>query len=131
MSQRCSFLIATSVTTLLAIAAVVMEGASCAPNPTPQPGSTEVAIQGLAFVPKAVTINQGGTVRWTNHDLVLHTVTSGNPIDANPGILFDSGDLAAGQSYMHQFNVAGTFTYFCRHHPTTPAMVDATVTVIP
>ncbi len=88
-----------------------------------------MAMKNLAFSPSQVTIKVGESVRWTNDDSVLHTATSGNPGDADAGSVFDTGVIAHGQSVKIQFNNAGDFVYFCRHHPTI--MFGATVTVTP
>jgi len=86
-----------------------------------------VTISGMAFNPPSITIQQNETVRWTNQDFVPHTVTSGNPEDANRGSLFDSGNIARNATFEHTFNQVGTFRYHCRIHPTQ--MRDATVIV--
>jgi plastocyanin len=47
----------------------------------------------------------------------LHTVTSGTPEEGNIGTEFDSSYMAAGKTFEHAFNTAGTFDYFCTLHP--------------
>lgn len=94
-------------------------------------GVTVVSIRNLAFSPKSVTIKVGETVRWENRDIVVHTVTSGNPGDADAGALFDSGDIAFNGQYERTFDTAGTFTYFCIPHQDMAAMRNATVIVEP
>ncbi len=103
------------------------------PPPPPRPDVTDVAMQGIAFVPKDVTIPVGNSVRWINMELlpIPHTVTSGDSTDVNPGALFESGLFGPGQSFELQFNEVGVFVYFCRVHPLVPAMRGATVTVVP
>jgi len=90
--------------------------------------TVEVSIANLAFDPADITVNVGTTVRWTNNEngQVRHTVTSGNPGDADAGSVFDPS-LTPGQSFSFTFDEPGTYTYFCRIHSTT--MRDATVTV--
>ena len=111
----------------------VLAGASCPsvipqPSPTPSPGIADVVMQNIAFVPQNVSIRRGDTVRWSNLDnLYTHTVTSGNPGDADAGSLFDSGPLSTNQIFTHQFNDVGEFVYFCRMHPTV--MLNARVIV--
>jgi len=115
---------------LVALAALTI--GSCTTAPPPQEGVTDVSMRGIAFVPKEVTIKAGEGVRWTNFDLVLHTATSGNPGDADAGSVFDTGDVRPGQSSaVVTFDTPGEYIYFCRHHPTTPAMVGAKVIVEP
>jgi plastocyanin len=93
----------------------------------------DVTISDFAFTPKSVTVHVGDTVVWTNDQIgVPHTVTSGNPGDADAGAVFDSGTLASGATFTHTFTETGTFTYFCEIHGATMAtMRDATVIVEP
>jgi len=106
----------------------VLPGSGCQTAPPQQEeGVTDVAIQGFAFSPAEVTIKRGESIRWTNHDLVPHTATSGNPGDADAGGIFDTANLASGQSMTVPFNDTGEFVYFCRLHPTM--MFGAKVTV--
>jgi len=58
-------------------------------------------------------------VTWTNNDAVGHTVTSGSSTGtvASPDGLFDSGDIAPGETFSYTFTEAGTFDYFCTPHP--------------
>lgn len=79
----------------------------------------DVSMSGFAFVPDTVTVNQGDTVRWTNHDAVSHTSTSGKP-DSAPGALWDSPFLANGQSWSLPVTFSGSdIPYFCRVHSLT------------
>ena len=50
------------------------------------------------------------TVMWINKDSVTHHVVSDTGV-------FDSGDLATGQSYNYTFNQTGSFPYHCSIHP--------------
>lgn len=100
-------------------------------TPPPEEGVTHVAMQGNAFVPKEVTIKVGESVRWTNLDSVIHTTTSGDPDEGNAGDLWDSGDLAGGESFGQQFDEAGEFEYFCIPHANVQAMRHAKVIVEP
>ena len=85
---------------------------------TISPGSS-VPSNGKFFVPETLTVSKGSTVTWTNKDSTLHTVTSGSPESGNSGTgtVFDSSYLAAGKTFQHQFNIAGTFDYYCTLHP--------------
>lgn len=108
----------------------LLAGTTCAPGSNQaEPLFEEVEIENVAFVPKEITIKVGKTVRWTNNDPVVHTVTSGSPDDADKGSLFDSGDIIQFDSFTRQFNEAGEFTYHCRRHPLSPAMIGAKVIV--
>ncbi len=107
----------------------------CAPPATPEPeeGTTDVFMQGIAFVPKEVTIKVGERVRWTNRESfpIVHTTTSGDPSDGNAGDLWDSGNLSPGESFVRQFDEAGEFEYFCIPHQNMQAMRRAKVLVTP
>jgi len=93
-------------------------GASGGDSVTIAPGSS-VPSNGKFFVPDTLTVSKGTTVTWTNDDSTLHTVTSGSPESGNSGTgtEFDSSYLAAGKTFQHQFNTAGTFDYYCTLHP--------------
>jgi len=106
-------------------------GQVCVPDADPGDGGdfVGVSIQNLAFSPKEVTIEAGQTVRWTNRDLVAHTVTSGDPGDQDSGVLFDSGTMTFARTFTHQFNEPGEFTYYCIPHQTMASMRDAKVIV--
>lgn len=69
----------------------------------------------FSFDPAELTVSVGTTVTWTNTDSTEHTVTSGTP-GTRSGV-FD-GTVAAGGTFSFRFTTAGTFTYFCRFHPT-------------
>ncbi len=83
----------------------------------PSPVVTKVAMQNMQFSPTTVEIAKGGTIEWTNEDLIPHTATS--------PVFGDSGALTSGQSWSHTFNEVGEFPYGCTFHPT----MKGTVTV--
>jgi nitrite reductase (NO-forming) len=91
-------------------------GASGGDSVTISPGSSSPS-NGKFFVPDTLTVPKGTTVSWTNGDSTLHTVTSGSPEAGNSGTEFDSSYLAAGKTFQHPFNTAGTFDYYCTLHP--------------
>lgn len=70
-----------------------------------------VRIEGNAFVPGNVSLRAGQTVRWTNTDDVVHTVTS-----RSPGARFDSGRIAPGDRFDYTFKDSGVFRYVCTIH---------------
>ena len=91
-------------------------------------GPNEVFMRGIAFDPAEITIAVGESVTWTNMDFIIpHTATSGNPGDADLGSVFVSRLLSQGQTFMHTFDEAGEFIYFCEVHPVM--MRDAKVIV--
>jgi predicted secreted protein with PEFG-CTERM motif len=53
---------------------------------------------------------------WNNIDSVGHTVTAGTPAEGFSGH-FDSGLIAPGKMFFHEFDEAGTFPYYCVAHP--------------
>jgi predicted secreted protein with PEFG-CTERM motif len=63
-----------------------------------------------------VTIDVGGEVMWNNIDAMAHTVTAGTPTEGLSEH-FDSGLVAPGAMFSHEFTEAGTFDYFCIVHP--------------
>jgi len=91
-------------------------GASGGSSVTISAGSS-VPSNGKFFEPPTLTVSKGTTVTWTNADSTLHTVTSGSPEAGNSGTEFDSSYLAAGKTFQHLFNTAGTFDYYCTLHP--------------
>ena len=80
----------------------------------------DVSIIGIkkdkSFDPNPIEINAGDSITWTNDDNEIHTVTSGSDEGPSIGTEFDSGTLAPGQSFTHQFDKPGTYEYFCSFH---------------
>jgi len=68
------------------------------------------------YIPYMVTIDVGGEVMWNNIDAMAHTVTAGTPTE---GVSehFDSGLVAPGAMFSHEFTEAETFDYYCMVHP--------------
>lgn len=85
---------------------------------------TTVAIQNFAFAPQTLTIKAGTKVTWTNSDSTPHTVTStdNGSTSASPTGVFDSGQLAQGQSFSFTFAKAGTYYYECTIHAAMASM---------
>jgi nitrite reductase (NO-forming)/hydroxylamine reductase len=100
--------------------------AACStPEPAPVPESapdiaavTEatVTIANQAFQPHTLIVATGATVTWQNDDTVAHTAISSEG-------WFDSGQLAAGESFVHQFDKPGTYRYGCTNHPSMEGVV--------
>ena len=82
-------------------------------------GAFDPANDKRAYTPRTATVPVGTTVTWTNEDAVLHTVTSGTSdgTSGSPDGLFDSGDMATGDTFEHTFDSAGTYDYYCAPHP--------------
>jgi plastocyanin len=83
-------------------------------NPQSQQ-TNHIAIAGYGFTPQVITVKMGTTITWTNYDSATHSITSGTP--TTPTTLFDSGELAQGQSWSNIFTTAGVYTYYCDEHP--------------
>ena len=85
------------------------------PAGTSVPGCEET---NECYIPAEVTVDAGGEVTWSNDDTAAHTVTSGDPADADSvGAIFDSGLLLAGTTFSWSPEEVGTVDYFCIVHP--------------
>ena len=72
--------------------------------------ATRAEIRGNAFTPSRIEITSSTTIRWTNNDQVVHTVT------ADDGS-WDSGPIEPGASWSHTFTSSGDFSFHCTPHP--------------
>jgi plastocyanin len=105
------------------------------PPPPPPPGTVDVTIKDFSFVPAAVTIKVGQTVRWTNTGPSAHTSTSDTGVwdsktIAAPGNGYGGNGTSEGGTFQVTFMQPGTFGYHCTIHPPSmyPSFVG-TVTV--
>ena len=92
------------------------------PSPTLHTAATStssVTIRDFEFDPKAITVDVGTTVTWTNEGPTAHTAT------ADDGT-FDTGNLVKGASGSYKFTKAGTYNYHCTPHPQMKATVTVT-----
>lgn len=96
--------------------AVALSIGAC--RPTPEPQVHEVTIDATSYSPRNLEVRVGDTVIWTNHDLLVHTVTARNGT-------FDSTDIAAGASWRTEVPRPGGFDYFCLYHPTMEGSLSA------
>jgi plastocyanin len=91
----------------------------------PETGGAEITLHLVAFEPAELEIAAGETVTWVHDDTPTHTVTSGAVTDGGSGVtaepdgVFDSGDLANGETFEHTFDEPGTYPFFCAVHPAT------------
>jgi plastocyanin len=69
-----------------------------------------VSMKDKKYAPASLTIKAGETVVWTNNDEHDHTVVADDKS-------FKSGNIGTGDSFRHQFDKKGTFTYSCSYHP--------------
>jgi plastocyanin len=109
------------VLTGILIALVACSKSSPMPNYSPSPvvppaSSNEVYIQNMAFSPSSITVNVGTTVKWTNKDNMLHSVTSNTSV-------FDSGDMNLNSTYSYTFTTVGIYSYHCKFHPEMTGIV--------
>jgi len=84
-------------------------------------GTADAKIKLFQFQPKTLEIAAGTTVRWVNGDDIEHSVTAGAPGQETGA--FDSGFFKKDGSFEHRFAEPGTFTYFCKRHPSMKAAV--------
>ncbi len=106
-----------NILALVALAGVMVMVAGCtsSSNTNPAPvtstaSQNNVSIQNYAFSPSTLTIQKGANVTWTNYDSVQHHVVSDSSAFSSP--LLNKGD-----TYTHQFNNTGSFSYICSIHP--------------
>lgn len=78
---------------------------------------TEVSILFSDYRPSKLDVLPGETVTWTNVSLRTHTVTSDTG-------LFDSGEVAAGETFARRFDTDGTYPYHCIIHPSITGEID-------
>ena len=159
--KRARLLVAALAATLLPLAL----SASASASSPPQARTWQVAvgqetqndaIQGMAFLPGTVWINEGDKITWTAKAGEIHTVTflatdqplsRFNPADPmqlfpqgtshydgvsyfNSGVMTDESDsgFPSHTTYSLTFDKTGSFTYFCLVHGT---MMKGTVHVRP
>lgn len=67
------------------------------------------------FLPFAIVIHAGDSVKWSNGDSDDHTVVSDDPFNT-AGHKGTDHLLAPDGTFVLKFNHAGTFVYYCRLH---------------
>jgi len=85
---------------------------------TPAPISV-VDITNYAYSPDQLTVTEGQSVRFINHDDVAHTVTEKDNA-------FDSGPINTGKSWTYKFDKSGTYSYYCAIHPSMRGTITVT-----
>ena len=77
-----------------------------------QAAQKDVSMHNTSFDPNKITISEGDTIKWTNNDLVTHTVHSDEVAELN------SADLGPTATYTFTFgpHTAGTYNYYCTIH---------------
>jgi len=81
---------------------------------------TVIDQKGLKFVPDAVSINAGDTLRFTNSDRFFHDVTIVNP----DGTKDDKGLQNYKQEITVAFPKPGNYKIVCRLHPAMTVAVS-------
>jgi plastocyanin len=80
--------------------------------PGTYPKKTEAMDQkGMKFIPHILTVTQGDTVKFLNHDNVAHNVYSPD----NEG--YNLGTFKQGETRTHTFDKAGPYAQLCSIHP--------------
>jgi plastocyanin len=74
-----------------------------------------VRIEGMQFVPATLSVHAGEHVTWHNLDVVPHTATAAGR--------FDSGAIAAGQSWTQTAPPPGRYEVVCSFHPGMKALL--------
>ena len=69
------------------------------------------------YAPPEVQVAAGNSIKWTNNDNVIHTVTQGRPSEGANSTGFNSGPIQPGGTFVHFFDESGTVDYFCTIHP--------------
>lgn len=75
-----------------------------------------MAISASGYSPIAVTIEVGGTVKFTNADLAKHAVTSDD-------LTWGSGTMEAGATFVRRFKSVGVYTFFDSYRPQSTGTV--------
>jgi plastocyanin len=86
--------------------------------------TADAQIKLFQFQPKTLEIAAGTTVRWVNGDDIEHSVTAGAPGQETGA--FDSGFFKKNAGFEHNFAEPGSFSYFCKRHPSMKAVVTVT-----
>jgi plastocyanin len=78
------------------------------------------------YVPAAVTVVTGASVRWDNPTPTHHTVTHDGCFDEDGRCSFDSGAVDPGGNYTIPNLPPGRYPYQCRIHPIMRGMIIVT-----
>jgi plastocyanin len=94
---------------LMVVAAAAVLTAGCGSSDTGEPvAATEVEMaKSYRFDPKAISIEAGDTVTWTNEDNFTHSVQVEGQVDHK---------VERGESVSLTFDAPGTYDYVCTLH---------------
>lgn len=102
------------------------------------PNVIEVQTAAFQFVPAALVIPEGTTIRWRNQDPVglPHNVTSLAAVRSDgtqdTGSEINSGrDLGIGESHTYRFDTPGSWQYTCTFNQVHTAAMHGSITVVP
>lgn len=90
--------------------------AACAPST--DAGTVSARIADFAFSPSTITAKVGDVISWTNDDTTPHTATVKSDATCT------TEDLANGASGGIVFDIAGSYDYFCKIHPTMTGKIE-------
>lgn len=72
--------------------------------------SGKIGIDNFKFSPTPLTVSQGTTVTWTNHDDIPHSIVV-NSLGVHSKAMDTDG------TFTYKFDKAGTYFYVCGLHP--------------
>lgn len=90
------------------------EGGASTADGSPPParsGAAMIEISDFAYHPGTITVPEGTTITFANHDETAHTATA-----KSPGA-FDTEAIQPGKSATVTLDEAGSFAYYCAFHP--------------
>jgi plastocyanin len=91
-----------------------------------QAANQVIEVSEAGFNPAVLTVTPGAVVEWVNVGSDSHTSTSSNPQPIGPASAaggWDSGLLAAGESYKLQLTTEGTYIYQDNQNPANTATI--------
>lgn len=87
-------------------------------TPSTETGTVTATMANFAFSPATITAKVGDVITWDNQDSAGHTATLTSDAACT------TPTIAAGSSGSLQFNVAGSYDYFCKIHPTMTGKIE-------
>ena len=92
-----------------------LNATACSRPDTATPRTHTVEISGMKYVPEALEVRAGDTIRWHNADMFPHTATAAG--------VFDTGEIKADSSASVVVGASAKVDYICTYHPTMKASV--------
>lgn len=77
-----------------------------------------IYMRSSVFSAASLQVVPGAEVIWVNDDNMIHTVTA----DDN---LFNSGNIAVGDTFRYRFDMVGTYAYHCSYHSNMKGVIIA------